>query len=79
MADVDEILSIDPVHTHVPFDNLVRAVSEHVHVAILSLAGIGGISPSLDHPIPLTTVPLLKTARAFGSGFQVGPGEYESG
>ncbi|KAI3390902.1 hypothetical protein diail_8431 [Diaporthe ilicicola] len=79
VADIDEILSLEQTYTHVPTDNMVRAASAAVHVAILSPVGIGGISPSLEHPLPLTTGPLLSTARAFGSGFQIARGENESG
>lgn len=78
---MDEILALDQSYTHVPTDNLVRsaAAGAGVHVAIVSPVGIGGISPSLEHPAPLTTGPLLNTARAFGSGFQIAGGENESG
>lgn len=79
VADIDEILSLDESYTHIPTDNLVRAASTAIHVAILSPVGIGGISPSLEHPVPLVTGPLLSTARAFGSGFQIAQGENESG
>ncbi|KAG8169440.1 hypothetical protein KVR01_000185 [Diaporthe batatas] len=79
MADMDEILALDQSYTHIPTDNLVRAASADVHVAILAPVGIGGISPSLEHTAPLTTGPLLTTARAFGSGFQIARGENESG
>jgi hypothetical protein len=76
---MDEILALDQYYTHIPTDNLVRSASADVHVAILSPVGIGGISPSLEHPVPLVTGPLLSTARAFGSGFQIARGENESG
>lgn len=79
VADMDEILALDQSYTHIPTDNLVRGASPDVHVAILAPVGIGGISPSLEHPMPLTTGPLLTTARAFGSGFQIARGENESG
>ncbi|KAH8748134.1 hypothetical protein F5883DRAFT_653309 [Diaporthe sp. PMI_573] len=79
LADMDEILALDQSYTHIPTDNLVRSASADVHVAILSPVGIGGISPSLEHPVPLVTGPLLSTARAFGSGFQIARGENESG
>lgn len=79
MADMDEILALDETYTHIPTDNLVRSASADTHVAIVSPVGIGGMSPSLEHPAPLTTGPLLSTARAFGSGFQIARGENESG
>ncbi|POS69179.1 hypothetical protein DHEL01_v212425 [Diaporthe helianthi] len=79
VADMDEILAVDQSYTHIPTDNLVRSASADVHVAILAPVGIGGISPSLEHPAPLTTGPLLSTARAFGTGFQIARGENESG
>lgn len=79
VADMDEILALDQSYTHVPTDNLVRSAHPQVHVAIISPVGIGGISPSLEHPVPLTTGPVLSTARAFGSGFQISRGENESG
>jgi hypothetical protein len=78
MADMDEILAMAQSHTHIPTDNMVRQASTDVHVAIVSPVGIGGISPSLEQPVPLGTGPLLKTARAFGSGFQIANGD-ESG
>ncbi|KAL2279351.1 hypothetical protein FJTKL_13552 [Diaporthe vaccinii] len=78
-SDMDEILAMDQSYTHVPTDNLVRAASADAHVGIVSPVGIGGISPSLEHPVPLTTGPLLTTARAFGSGFETARGENESG
>lgn len=77
---MDEILALDESYTHIPTDNLVRsAAADGTHVAIFSPVGIGGMSPSLEHPAPLTTGPLLTTARAFGSGFQIAEGENESG
>lgn len=79
VADIDEILALDQSYTHVPTDNLVRSAAGDTHVAIVSPVGIGGISPSTEHPAPLTTGPLLSTARAFGSGFQIARGENESG
>lgn len=79
VADMDEILAMDETYTHIPTDNLVRSASADVYVAIISPVGIGGISPSLEHPVPLTTGPLLSTAKAFGSGFQIARGENESG
>lgn len=79
MADIDEILTLDESNTHVATDNAVRAASADVHVAIVAPGGIGGISPSVEHPLPLATGALVGTARAFGSGFQIGPGENQSG
>lgn len=79
MADIDEILALDESNTHVATDNAVRAASADVHVAIVAPGGIGGISPSVEHPLPLATGALVSTARAFGSGFQIGRGENESG
>ncbi|KAG6353575.1 hypothetical protein INS49_005537 [Diaporthe citri] len=79
VTDMDEILATDQSYTHVPTDNLVRSASADAHVAVVSPVGIGGISPSLEHPVPLTTGPLLNTARAFGSGFEIARGENESG
>ena len=79
VADIDEILSTDPSKTHMATDSLVRSAHPAVNVAIVSPPGIGGISPSAEHPVPLVTGTLLATVKAFGSGFQIGRGENESG
>ena len=54
---------------------LVREAASDVHVAILSPGFVGGLSPSLEHPTPITTPALLLTARAFKTGFQIAAGE----
>ncbi|ROW17613.1 hypothetical protein VPNG_00790 [Cytospora leucostoma] len=79
VADMDEILGTDPSRTHVATDNLVRSAHPAVNVAIVSPPGIGGISPSAEHPAPLVTGVLHSTAGAFGSGFQIARGENLSG
>lgn len=60
--------------THAPLPK-VRDASPDVNVAIVSPGFIGGMSPSIEHPTPITTPALLTTARAFGSGFQIARGE----
>ncbi|KAK7726790.1 hypothetical protein SLS53_009496 [Cytospora paraplurivora] len=79
MADMDEILGTAPTKTHMATDDLVRSAHPAVNVAIVSPPGIGGISPSAEHPVPLVTSVLHSTARAFGSGFQIARGENVSG
>ena len=36
---------------------------------------VGGMSPSIEHPTPITTPALLLTARALKTGFQIAEGE----
>lgn len=44
-------------------------------MAILAPPGIAGISPSLEHPYPLSVGAWIPTAKALKSGFQIGEGE----
>ncbi|KAI1336269.1 hypothetical protein F5Y15DRAFT_209403 [Xylariaceae sp. FL0016] len=75
LADIQEIMNFNPRKTHVAVDNILRDASDDVYVANMSPPGIGGISPSIEHPAPLTTGPYVMTARAFNSGFQINAGE----
>lgn len=53
---------------------LVRSAAPDVNVAIIAPGGVGGMSPSVSHPTPISMAAIFSTARAFGSGFQVGEG-----
>lgn len=53
----------------------MREASPDVNVAIVSPGFVCGMSPSLEHPTPITTPALVTTARAFNSGFQIAQGE----
>lgn len=78
VADIQDIIHVEPSRTHVATDNLVRSAHPAVHIAVISPSGITGISPSAEYPVPLTAAVLDVTARAFGSGFQIARGENES-
>ncbi|CAJ2504864.1 Uu.00g122580.m01.CDS01 [Anthostomella pinea] len=79
MDDIKEIMNFSPTLTHVKVDNILRDASEDVYVANISPGGIGGISPSIEHPVPLSTGAIVTTARAFNSGFKINTGENQSG
>lgn len=53
---------------------LVRSAAPDVNVAIIAPGGVGGMSPSVSHPTPISMAAIFSTARAFGSGFQVSEG-----
>lgn len=68
VADVAELSSLEEAHTHAVTDRIVRDAASDVHVAIVSPGFVGGLSPSLEHPTPITMPAIMTTARAFGSG-----------
>lgn len=53
---------------------LVFSAAPHVNVAIMSPAGVTGISPSVEHPLPITMPALFQCVRAFKSAFMIGEG-----
>lgn len=53
----------------------MREASPDVNVAIVSPGFVSGMSPSIEHPTPITTPALVTTARAFNSGFLIAQGE----
>ncbi|CAN8095984.1 unnamed protein product [Discula destructiva] len=75
IADIGELSSLEEKHTHAVTDRLVREAASDVNVAIMSPGFVSGLSPSLEHPTPITLPAILTTARAFGSGFQIAQGE----
>lgn len=75
LTDVPELSALEEKHTHAVTDRIVREGAEDVNVAIVSPGFVGGMSPSTEHPTPITTPAILTTARAFKSGFQISPGE----
>lgn len=68
MADLGDLRGLKEKHTHAVTDKIVRDAAGDVHVAIMSPGFVGGLSPSLEHPTPITTPAIMTTARAFGSG-----------
>ncbi|EXF79448.1 hypothetical protein CFIO01_06038 [Colletotrichum fioriniae PJ7] len=76
IADIGDICAFKgEAHTHAVTDKIVRDAAIDVNVAIVSPGFVGGMSPSLEHPTPITTPALLLTARAFKSGWQIAEGE----
>ncbi|KAK8031621.1 NAD(P)-binding protein [Apiospora arundinis] len=75
--DIQDIVavSIDTDRTHAVTDKLVRDATADVNVAIISPGFVGGMSPSIEHPVPITTPGIVRTARAFKSPFQIAQGE----
>ncbi|KAF6825228.1 nucleoside-diphosphate-sugar epimerase [Colletotrichum musicola] len=76
VTDVKDILAFKgEAHTHAVTDKIVRDAAPSVNVAIVSPGFVGGMSPSIEHPTPITTPALFMTARAFKSGWQIAQGE----
>ncbi|KAK6063656.1 nucleoside-diphosphate-sugar epimerase [Seiridium cupressi] len=76
ISDAQEIAALKgEVYTHAVTDSIVRDAAAHVNVAIVSPGFVGGLSPSIEHPCPITTPALFLTSRAFKSGFQIAQGE----
>lgn len=80
IADVAEISAFSSqAYTHSLTDKIVRDEAAHVNVAIMAPGGVGGMSPSIEHPTPIVMPALLLTARAFKSGWQIAQGENKFG
>ncbi|KAK8066209.1 nucleoside-diphosphate-sugar epimerase protein [Apiospora hydei] len=73
--DIADVLALDLDKTHSVTDNLVRNAAADVNVAIISPGFVGGMSPSIEHPTPITTPGFILTSRAFKAGFQIAQGE----
>lgn len=58
---------------------MVRSAWPEINVSIIAPGIIGGVSPSISHPYPLTTEQLVQAARAMKSGFQIERGENQLG
>lgn len=79
VADIAELSSLNERYTHAITDKIVReAAITDVNISIVSPGFVGGLSPSIEHPTPITTPAILTTARAFNSGFQIAPGLNQS-
>lgn len=75
IADIGELSAMKEKHTHAVTDRIVREAASDVNVAIVSPGFVSGLSPSIEHPTPISLPAILTTARAFGSGFQIAKGE----
>ncbi|KAI1858038.1 uncharacterized protein JN550_012931 [Neoarthrinium moseri] len=76
IKDVKDIIALKgEAFTHAVTDKIVRDAASDVNVAIVSPGFVGGMSPSIEHPTPITTPALFLTARAFKSGWQIAQGE----
>ncbi|KAL1850404.1 hypothetical protein Daus18300_012938 [Diaporthe australafricana] len=73
--DIQELSALEEKHTHALTDRIVREGAAESNVAIVSPGFVGGMSPSIEHPTPITTPAILTTARAFKSGFLIAKGE----
>ncbi|KAK7954116.1 hypothetical protein PG996_015002 [Apiospora saccharicola] len=77
VADIQELTTMELNKTHSVTDKLVRKAAAYVNVAIISPGFVGGMSPSIEHPTPITTPGIVLTARAFKTGFLIAQGENE--
>ncbi|ETS85655.1 hypothetical protein PFICI_03680 [Pestalotiopsis fici W106-1] len=76
ITDVQDIIGFKgEAYTHAVTDKIVRDGASDVNVAIVSPGFVGGMSPSIEHPTPITTPAIFLTARAFKSGWQIDQGE----
>ncbi|KAF7523001.1 hypothetical protein G7054_g11953 [Neopestalotiopsis clavispora] len=76
VADVQDIIGFKgEAYTHAVTDKIVRDAAADVNVALVSPGFVSGMSPSIEHPTPITTPAIFLTARAFKSGWQIDQGE----
>lgn len=75
IEDIQDLMALNLAHTHSVTDRIVREAASDVHVAIIAPGFVGGLSPSLEHPTPITMPAMLLTARALKTGFQIAEGE----
>lgn len=78
IADIAELSSLNEKYTHAITDKIVRDAATAVNVSIVSPGFVGGLSPSIEHPTPITTPAILTMARAFNCGFQIAEGQNQS-
>ncbi|PQE26515.1 Nucleoside-diphosphate-sugar epimerase protein [Rutstroemia sp. NJR-2017a BBW] len=69
-----------PIHPFLPnpltrLSQLVFSHSPTIHTAIVSPTIVYGLSPSHDHPTPVTLPMALNQIQRLGQGFTVGPGD----
>lgn len=64
-----------PLHPSTDTYQLVRDASPAINVAIMAPGCVTGLSPSLEHPTPITVPVWGGAIRVYGGTFQVGPGE----
>ncbi|KAK8109160.1 hypothetical protein PG984_014961 [Apiospora sp. TS-2023a] len=74
VEDNEQLVSMPDTAVHRVTDKLVLSAAPHVNVAIMSPAGVTGISPSVGHPLPITMPALFQCVRAFRSAFMIGEG-----
>ncbi|EPS41480.1 hypothetical protein H072_4643 [Dactylellina haptotyla CBS 200.50] len=75
ISDITALRSFPDWQTHATTDRLVRESALGTNIAIIAPGCVGGISPSIEHPTPITTPSIVLTARAFNSGYQIAQGE----
>ncbi|WQF77600.1 Putative NAD(P)-binding domain, NAD(P)-binding domain superfamily [Colletotrichum destructivum] len=76
IVDIQDICAFKgAAQTHAVTDKIVRDAAPYVNVAIISPGFVGGMSPSIEHPTPITMPAILLTARAFKSGWQIAGGQ----
>lgn len=68
VEDVGELCGFGDECTHAVTDRIVREAAGVVNVAIVSPGFVGGLSPSIEHPTPITMPAIMTTAKAFRSG-----------
>ncbi|PQE07928.1 Nucleoside-diphosphate-sugar epimerase protein [Rutstroemia sp. NJR-2017a WRK4] len=73
--DIQEMQSLPSSYIHATPDALVFSHSPTIHTAIVSPTIVYGLSPSHDHPTPVTLPMALNQIRRLGQGFTVGPGD----
>ncbi|KAK8123859.1 hypothetical protein PG999_003777 [Apiospora kogelbergensis] len=75
IEDNEQLVSMPDKAVHRATDKIVLSASPQVNVAIVSPGGVTGISPSVAHPLPITTPALFQCVRVFDSTFVIGQGE----
>jgi nucleoside-diphosphate-sugar epimerase len=74
VADLAELRALpDTVHK-IEDQTAFSAVSD-VNTAVISPTFVYGLSPSIDHPLPLTFEPILSAIKGVGQGFTISAGK----
>jgi len=74
VADIEALTSMPDDTTHRITDKMVLAAASDINVAIVSPVAVYGLSPSIEHPLPLTLPHLLNAITYVSAGFTVSEG-----
>jgi len=71
VAHIKEIINLPTTALHVKEDNFLRSTADSMNIAIVSPTLVYGLSPSPEHPTPITIPDLVRTMKVVDGGFTI--------